>query len=342
MILGLARAASLRLIVEPEAWSQLALLKVSSSVLGLMASSVLAALYRATFERPSPVWRAAVVGGPIIAAAGWFFAEGLMMRPLLVGVAPTVEWARLPFAMVSSTLLLYGWTGLYLAVRFAQQAERRAQEALAAEGAAHRAQWLALHYQLNPHFLFNALTASRGLIASAPDRARDVIAQLAAFLRYALDTHPEEWVTLADELKAIKNFAAIDKARFAERVRFDFDVDPTAVGIRVPPLFMIPIVENATKHGDPGPDDVLHVEITIAAIAEGVRIAVANTGTLERSSERRPDAPGPPLLPSAQIGLANVDARLDTAFPGRYQRRLYEDDGRVINELTLIGERGPR
>ena len=326
--LGLARAASLRLIVPPEQWPRLASLKIGNAMMALVASSCLLLLYQRNFVRSRSVWNATVVLGPLVAATVIFFADAYVLRVFVDGTRPKIEWARLPFAMMSHGLLLYGWTGLYLAVRFAQQLEEQAREALAAKAAAHHAQLLALHYQLNPHFLFNALNASRGLVSTAPDRARDVIGRLAAFLRYALDTDPDQRVTLAEEIEVIQHFAAIDKARFAERIRFEFDINPRVLSVRVPPLFMIPLVENASKHGDPGADGVVAISVMAVPEDTGLLVEVRNTGRLEVKSDTES---------SDGIGLPNVDARMEHAFSGRYRRRLYEEDGEVVCQLHIDG-----
>ncbi|MEL7371838.1 MAG: histidine kinase [Myxococcota bacterium] len=324
MVIGLARAASLRLIVSPEVWPRLAALKVGNAMLSMIASTLFIFIYRWCFARSERLPLMVLIVAPLGAALAIFFADAVVLRTLIDGGAPKFEWARIPLSMVSNSLLLYGWTGLYLAVRFAQQANEKAQEALRADALAHHAQLLALHYQLNPHFLFNALNASRSLISTAPDRARSVIGCLAAFLRYALDTSPNQMVTLAQEVEAIQYYAAIDKARFEERVKFDIDVDPTVLKERVPPLFMMPLVENASKHGVPGQDGVAIISIEVGAYRQGFRIVVRNIGRL---AQKRSTSPG--------IGLPNVDARMTHAFADRYRRSLRQEEDIVVCEILV-------
>lgn len=325
--LGLARAASLRPIVEPEVWVRLAPEKLAGAVIGLLTSSVLGLGYERLFKRNVPPPRAPFVMGPLLGAVVWVSTQALVVRPLITGDAPHVEWARVPFSLISPSLLLFAWTGLYLAVRFAHEAERRSSDAMRAEAEAHQAKLLALHYQLSPHFLFNALNAIRGLSTTAPERSREVIGRLASFLRYSLDTEPDRSVNLAEEMEAIRHFAEIEKARFAERVAFVFDVDEEALRMRVPPLVMLPIVENATKHGEPGSDGVLRVEVAIQAVKGGFQVVVSNTGTLDAHIDSR----------SHGLGIPNVDARMSHAFAGRYQRRTFEDGGRVVTQLEVAG-----
>lgn len=323
--MGLARAASLRPIVEPEVWARLAPEKVAGAMIGLVTSSLLGLGYDRLFKRAAAPARLPFVVGPLVGAVGWVTIQALVARPLITGSAPQVEWARVPFSLISPTLLLFAWTGLYLAVRFAHEAERRSSDAVRAEAEAHQAKLLALHYQLSPHFLFNALSAIRGLSTTAPERSREVIGRLASFLRYSLDTEPDRWVSLAEELEAIRHFAKIEQARFAERVAFGFEIDEAVLTRRVPPLVMLPIVENATKHGEPDSDGVLRVEVAIRETKEGFQIVVSNTGAFDPDAEPR----------SRGLGLPNVDARMSHAFSDRYRRRMAQDGGRVVTRLEV-------
>lgn len=324
MVLGVGRALSIRPLVAEADWPRLATLKWGGAVLGLLISTLLWVIYQRSFRRP--ILRKILWGGaPLVAASVWFFADMFALRPLVDQASPAVEWARFPFAMLSNSLLFYSWTGAFLAIRFATESNLRERQTLMAELAADKAQLLALHYQLNPHFLFNALNASRSLVIGAPERAREVIGRLAAFLRYALDTSPQAPTTLHEELEAVQHFAAIYQARFAERIAFVFDVDASVTQCKVPPLFMVPLVENAAQHGSVGSDDILRISVMVRPVDDGVHITISNTGALDARW-----SPG--------IGLANVDARLEQAFPGKHRRTMAEDRGWVTVQIELFSD----
>jgi two-component system LytT family sensor kinase len=141
------------------------------------------------------------------------------------------------------------------------------------------AQLRALRAQVNPHFLFNALTTIGYLIKAAPDRALDTLLKLTDLLRRVLRS-TDEFVTLGEELKLIASYLDIERARFEERLRVRIDVPPELLSVHVPSLLIQPLVENAIKHG------IAPLrfggEVTISARVEMVR---AGAGALAAPGE---------------------------------------------------------
>lgn len=107
----------------------------------------------------------------------------------------------------------------------------------------------ALRAQLNPHFLFNALTTIGYLIQAAPDRAERTLLDLTGVLRGVLRRSSLEFSTLGEETDLIRAYLDIERARFEERLRVALDVADELRALRVPSLLLQPIVENAVKHG---------------------------------------------------------------------------------------------
>ncbi|MDQ3685353.1 MAG: sensor histidine kinase [Acidobacteriota bacterium] len=141
------------------------------------------------------------------------------------------------------------------------------------------AQLRALRAQINPHFLFNALTTIGYLIKAAPDRALDTLLKLTDLLRRVLRS-TDEFVTLGEELKLIASYLDIERARFEERLRVRIDVPPELLSVRIPSLLIQPLVENAIKHG------IAPLrfggEVAISARVEAPR---AGAGTLDAPDE---------------------------------------------------------
>jgi signal transduction histidine kinase len=110
------------------------------------------------------------------------------------------------------------------------------------------AQLRALRAQVNPHFLFNALTTIGYLVQTAPDRALETLMKLTSLLRGVLRSDGE-LVTLGEELDLIASYLDIERARFEERLRVSIDVPTELLSRRLPALLVQPLVENAIKHG---------------------------------------------------------------------------------------------
>ena len=147
--------------------------------------------------------------------------------------------------------LLVNAAGVALFVAVARVVVAREEQAVAlseARAAADHAALEALRRRLEPHFLFNALTAVRATIRRDPDRARELVTDLADLYRYLL-SHPDH-APLASEIEHASSYLAIERARLGEdRLRVESDV-PEALGRElVPALLLQPLVENAVKHG---------------------------------------------------------------------------------------------
>lgn len=107
----------------------------------------------------------------------------------------------------------------------------------------------ALRAQLNPHFLFNALTTIGYLIQTSPVKAVDTLLQLTDLLRSVLKRLDKELTTVGHEMDLIRAYLAIEQMRFEDRLTVDIDVPASVHDVPIPALIVQPLVENAVKHG---------------------------------------------------------------------------------------------
>lgn len=111
-----------------------------------------------------------------------------------------------------------------------------------------RAELTALQARINPHFFFNTLNTISSLVTEDPDEAEEVISLLADLFRYTLKTSGARLVPFGDEVHFVETYLSIERARFGERLRSSFDVEPSCKNVPVPGLILQPIVENAVLH----------------------------------------------------------------------------------------------
>ena len=174
---------------------------------------------------------------------------------------------------------------------------------------ASKAEYSALQNKINPHFLFNALNAISTLVRIKPVQARQLIANLANFLRFNLEKG-DELIDIQEEIHQVQDYVAIEQARFGDKLKVLFDIDP--VHIKIPSLLIQPLVENAIQHGIVPARSPGIVTISIKQQDDKVKITVADTGVgidpevIERIYQGS--------LGSNHIGMANVHQRVSLLY----------------------------
>ena len=164
-----------------------------------------------------------------------------------------------------------------------------------------------LSAQLQPHFLFNALHAISELVDQSPKRATVMLARLGDFLRHALESSKQPWVTVATEIAGLEAYLVVQQARYSNRLTVQMTIDPAAEAVSIPSMLLQPLAENAVEHGRCGPSSALTVSIAIALEGELMRVVVANS-TPKLAA---------PLTPAQYgTGLVNVESRLRAAYGG--------------------------
>jgi len=176
----------------------------------------------------------------------------------------------------------------------------------------------ALQAQIEPHFVFNALNTIAAFIRTDPARARSLVLSFADHLRGTF-ARPGELVTLEEELHHVRSYLDLEQARFGSQLQVTVDVDAASRAVRLPPLLVQPLVENAVKHGKT--DRTLHLLIRARVRRGCLRVTVRDDGRgiarevieriLEpRSLDQAPAAGGD----GTGVGLANVHGRLTAHY----------------------------
>ena len=110
-----------------------------------------------------------------------------------------------------------------------------------------KAEFKALQFQVNPHFLFNALNTVSCVCRENPERARELLVILANYFRYNLD-YDAYMVPMDEEMDHVRDYLELEQARFEEKLIVSYDV-PEHMDIKIPTLILQPIVENAVRYG---------------------------------------------------------------------------------------------
>ena len=215
--------------------------------------------------------------------------------------------------LVANFTLQYHWNVVVywgiLAVAHAREYHREREEhrVRVAELAARLAQarLQALTLELRPHFLFNALNAIAELIHKDPDTAERMVQGLGDLLRRTLETDGAQEVSLERELDLAAAYLQIEGVRFEDRLSVEYDVTPEARTARVPPMILLPLVENAVRHGLARAGGTGAVGIRARRVAERLELEVWDDGA-GLDAPAAPDRRG--------IGLVNTRERLTQLY----------------------------
>ena len=177
--------------------------------------------------------------------------------------------------------------------------------------AAASAEIQALQAQIEPHFLFNCLNTIASFIRTDPGRARELVLAFADYCRWTL-ARPGEFISLAEELRHVESYLALEQARFGPQLEVGIDASPEALEVKLPPFLVQPLVENAVKHGKG--ERPLHLIVRARVRRGRLRVTVRDNGLgIAREALERVLEPG--VGDGSGLGLSNVHGRL-TAFYG--------------------------
>jgi signal transduction histidine kinase len=186
-----------------------------------------------------------------------------------------------------------------------------------------------LRYQLNPHFLFNALASIRGAVLRDRDVARELISHLAEFSRLTLSRGSLDTLTVTGELKVIGHFLAMEQIRFGDYLTVSIEVEPEAGNCEVPALVLQPLVENAVKYGSRTSPDFLEVVISAKTQPpDRLRLTISNSGSwVEPGTTDSRYSTG--------AGIENIMQRLEKYYPGQFRFETHDADGQVKIEIVV-------
>ncbi len=169
-----------------------------------------------------------------------------------------------------------------------------------------------LKMQIHPHFLFNSLNTIYGFAIAKADEAPEMILKLSNLLDYILYQVEKPKVLLIEEVNHLEDYISLEKMRFHDTLKVNFSKDKLNDSLQIPPMLLIPFVENSFKHGVII-DGVLNVDIHLKTANNCLLFEVEN------SSKRKEET-------STGIGLQNIRKRLEMLYPAKHQLEIIENN----------------
>lgn len=200
----------------------------------------------------------------------------------------------------------------------------------------------ALQAQIRPHFLFNTLNTVIATSRFDPDLARDLLTELASFLRHTISYRGDR-ISVGEEIAFVEQYLRLEHARFGDRIDVRLRVDPEVREASIPVLALQPLVENAIVHGLAPKDGHGLLRIFVSRRGGELRLAVIDDGVgIPRARLHALFEPGSGGM---GLGLANIDERLQAMYGRRARLRLRSRVGKgtaVLARLPLSYEGAKR
>lgn len=292
---------------------------------GFLTPLVFAIAHRWPIARPHVAWRVflhSVIS--LMFCVAWSSA-GSLLRVALQGVPdegwvrPFVSWMFVTFPFGVAVYL--GMVAIEHAIRYFTEARDRDIQLARLSEQLSSARFAALQAQLNPHFMFNTLNTIAVLVRDG-DRAgaSRIVEQLSDVLRRTLGRRSSE-TSLGDELELIRQYLAIEQARFPDRLHVEIDIDRALGSAAVPSFAVQHLVENAVRHGMARSTRPGHVRLSARRDGNTLIVIVSD------------DGPGFDVTttPPEGHGLSNTRERL---------RALYGPGGTLTLERGSGGDTG--
>ena len=172
-----------------------------------------------------------------------------------------------------------------------------------------------LRMQTNPHFLFNTLNLISREVPERPDLAQELIYDLSDLLRGTIQVSNQKRIRVREEMDLVTHYISIQQARFGERLVTEFELDSPAQDIDIPPMIILPLVENVIKHALSKTHQTVRLNIKTMLLKDRLIVQVSNSW---------PEKEDPTFIPGSglkniidTLNLEYVDACLEMSYQSK-------------------------
>ncbi|GAB2825054.1 sensor histidine kinase [Ferruginibacter profundus] len=264
---------------------------------------------------------------------GYFFAGLLVVLLLCLGYSELVQ-------MVVKSKVFNGLTmnegrgvlpfihigGIAIAINLLKYWYQQKQQTLEAEQKKTAAELELLKSQVHPHFLFNTLNNLYAHVLDQSPKAPEIVLKLSNLLRFMIYESGVPLIPLTKEIKLLQEYISLEQLRYGDRLDVSVTVTGTLEDKQVTPLLMLPLVENAFKHGTSNQTDQCWISFDLHVTEQSMHFKLVNS---------KDGGPASVSNESKGIGLLNVKRRLDLLYNGRYTFATEEDNEVFVVNLEI-------
>ena len=231
-------------------------------------------------------------------------------------------WQQLlnPYHFINSVKMMNFMVWLAVVIKLFKLWYERKQAALQAE-------LNALKGQVHPHFLFNTLNNLYALTLNRSPQAPGIVLGLSDMLRYMLYECNADTVSLKKEVLMLQHYIGLEKIRYEDRLDLNFTITGDLGNKMIAPLMLLPLVENAFKHGTSEKVGQAWINITLDVDGTKLKFKISNS---------KAETPGPDGdRHHGHIGLQNLQKRLELLYPASHQLKIIDDEDVFLAILEL-------
>jgi LytS/YehU family sensor histidine kinase len=145
-----------------------------------------------------------------------------------------------------------------------------------------------LKTQINPHFFFNTLNNLYSLVLNKSDKAADAILKLSSLMEYVIYESDKKKVSLASEVKHLQDYVELERLRFGNELKLNMELPENTAGYDLPPMLLIPLVENCFKHGKPDKSGLFTINIDAEIKGKQLYFSTYNTRLPHTPTREKP------------------------------------------------------
>ena len=260
-------------------------------------------------------------------AAMWGLLESLVIHlfPVLKTYRRRSSFPEMAYRnMINGTGILFIWNSIYFLYHYIVRSRAQELDTLRLRALVKELELKTIKSHINPHFIFNALNSIRALIDENPARARDAVTGLSKLLRSSMQSEHLETVSLEEELGILRDYLALEHIRFEDRLRVEMHIDEMTLDLRVPPMMLQTLVENAIKHGVSQSVSGGDIDIRSSLSDDGFEIVVRNSGTLKEAISQQ------------GFGISSTENRLKLQYGDQASFSIGNVEGGFVEARILL------
>ncbi|WP_223607996.1 sensor histidine kinase [Chryseobacterium sp. OSA05B] len=220
-----------------------------------------------------------------------------------------------PGIIITMVVMAMGYSLQEYVVKIKRNEQIQAQQRIAELGL--------LKSQISPHFLFNVLNSLYALSLKMSKETPDVILKLSDILRYSLfESQPKE-ISITNEIHILNTYIDIERLRMPANAQISFHHTEVTDSVKMAPMLLLPLVENAFKHGTDSTIGVSYIHITLSCNDNSLVFTCTNNFKETATKD------------FGGIGIENIQKRLQLLYPSRHVFKIKKDKNTFSATLEI-------